>query len=117
MDVFFACSPGDRHPVSLVVGEDSEVTGNLSPLVSFLCTVARNLDQLNCGAKCGSVGPLTVRGPHGMPVSECVGGWLVLVGLCLVARLPWCRPAVAVLCESHERPSTLLWLISLYAFG
>ena len=63
------------------------MTGTLSPSRLFIqCTVARNLDQLNCRAKCGSVGPLTVRGPHGMPVFECVGGGLVLVGPCLVAR-------------------------------
>ena len=43
-------------------------------------------DPMNCGAKCGGLGPLTVRGSHELPVVECVGGGLVLVGPCLVAR-------------------------------
>ena len=50
---------------------------------------------MNCGAKCGGLGPLTVRGSHELPVFECVGGGLVLVGPCLVARLPWYLLVVA----------------------
>ena len=71
---------------------------------------------MNCGAKFGGLGPLTVRGSHEMPVFECVGGGLVLVGPCLVARLPWGRPAIAVV----RKPFTncaLLWLSSRYALG
>ena len=54
--------------------------------------------QLTCiysdgGAKFGDLGPLTVRGSHVMPVLVVVGCCRVCP--CLVARVPWCRCAVA----------------------
>ena len=49
---------------------------------------------MECGAKCGGLGPLTVRGSHMMPVSV-LGGGDRPVCPCLVARLPWYRLVVA----------------------
>ena len=51
-------------------------------------------DPWNCVAKCGGLGPLTVRGSHVMPVSVVVGE-VCPVCPCLVARLPWYRLVVA----------------------
>ena len=51
-------------------------------------------DPMNCGAKCGGLGPLTVRGSHVMPVSVLVGAGRPVCP-CLVARLPWYRLVVA----------------------